>query len=267
MSDFRGNIEHWIRQSEPDYYILFLKAWIPFNAWYVAELPHLNKKDSALIKELQDNINSKPRKIIENFLTNRNDYEALSFRSYLAELHFFLDNVPLTHSGARLTFKRLALTENPEKFKTSVDPVGNLYKAERTSTFFQAFIEEKGGKILLDAKFPTYNIEDLKKDNDYIRLKSPDFQSQILEHFADIDPKKPICLISSSNVTSEFIELKSKNSCNFINDPTTVAKGCIKILYALRCMLFHGEVEPNITNRPIYENAFFLLRLIINKLQ
>jgi hypothetical protein len=57
MNNFRGNIDHWLNQSEPDYYLFFLKAWIPFNAWYVAELPLLNKSDTKIIKELQNNIN------------------------------------------------------------------------------------------------------------------------------------------------------------------------------------------------------------------
>jgi hypothetical protein len=80
MTDFRGNIDHWLKYSEPDYYIFFLKAWIPFNAWYVAELPHLEKKDTKIIKELQDNINSKPRNIIENYLSN-NKSDANKFKS------------------------------------------------------------------------------------------------------------------------------------------------------------------------------------------
>lgn len=266
MSDFRGNIEHWIRQSEPDYYLLFLKAWIPFNAWYVAELPHLKKKDSDLIKELQDHPDSKPRKIIENFLTNHGDYEALKFQSHLAELNFSLEKIPLNHGGHRMTFKSISLSENPDKFKSSVDAVGNLYKAERATSYNQAFIEEKGGKVLLDYKEPLYDIEHLKKDNDYLRLKSPDFQNEILKLFEEINPKKPICLTTNSIVPTDFIELKSKNTCRFINDPTTVAKGCIKILYALRCMLFHGEVEPNNSNKPVYEHSYYLLRLIIKEL-
>jgi len=43
MSDFRGNINNWIRLSEPDYYMFFLKTWIPFNAWYVVEMPQHKK--------------------------------------------------------------------------------------------------------------------------------------------------------------------------------------------------------------------------------
>lgn len=32
-------------------------------------------------------------------------------------------------------------------------------------------------------------------------------------------------------------------------------------------MLFHGEIEPNTTNKTVYEHAFYLLRLILKELQ
>lgn len=265
MTDFRGNIEQWIRQAEPDYYVFFLKVWIPFNAWYVAELPDLKKKDSDIIKELQDHVNSKPRKIIENFLIN-SDYDSLEFQSHLAELHYFLEKNSLYHNSSRLSFKKLSLTENPIKFKKDLDEKGNLYKAEKTSSYFQAFIEEKSGKVILDFKQPRYQLDDLTKDNDYIRLNNKKIQNKILDHYKDIDPRKPINLLSASSDKTKYILLKSKNSCKFINDKENVAKGCIKILYSLRCMLFHGEIEPNNSNRPVYQHAYYLLRLLLKEL-
>ena len=35
MSGTMSNIKDWIGRSEPDYYMMFVKAWIPFNAWYI----------------------------------------------------------------------------------------------------------------------------------------------------------------------------------------------------------------------------------------
>jgi len=265
MTDFRGNIEHWIRQSEPDYYLFFLKVWIPFNAWYVAELPELKKKDSDIIKQLQDHPNSKPRKIIENFLSNTG-YDSLEFQSHLAELHYYIDKNILYNNSNRLSFKNLVLTENPTIFKRDIDEKGNLYKTEKTSSYFQAYIEEKSRKVILDFKQPKYNVSDLIKDSDYVRINNKKIQNKILDHYKDIDPKKPISLVSTSTDKTRYILLKSKNTCKFINDKVTVAKGCIKILYSLRCMLFHGEVEPNNANKPIYEHAYYLLRLLLKEL-
>lgn len=265
MNDFRGNIDHWLRQSEPDYYLFFLKAWIPFNAWYVAELPHLLKKDTQIIKELQDNPNSKPRKIIERHLI-QDDYESLMFKSHLAELHFHLEKQALLHNGIKLSFKNLSLTENPKKFDKFIDGMANIYKVENTSSYFQAFIEAKNGKVLLDFKQPKYDYECLEKDTSFIRLPDSKIRDKIKELFKEIDPQKPTSLIKFSSAKKDFTLLKSKNTCKISNDHITVAKGCIKALYALRCMLFHGEVEPTNANKPIYEHGFFLLRFIIKEL-
>lgn len=261
-----NNIKLWFEQAEPDYYMFFLKAWIPFNAWYVNEYPSLKKKDMEIIKELQDHADSKPKKIIKNFLDSATEYEALKFQTYLAELHFQLDKINLTHNGNRLSFRNLSLTENPEKYKHATDDKGNVFKTEKTSSYFQAYIEAKGGKVLLDFKKPTYEIEEIKKDTDYIRLDKK-VQKKIYTLFEAIDPKKPISIISDSSSKKDYITLKAKNSCKIIQDTETVSKGCIKVLYALRCMLFHGEVAPTETNKKVYENAFYLLQLIINELK
>jgi hypothetical protein len=265
MADFRGNIDHWIKHSEADYFLLFVKAWIPFNAWYVAELPSFKKNDSEIIKELQNNPNSKPRKIIENSLKNA-DYDSTKFQSHLAELHFQLDRIPVHHNNLRVSFRSLALNENPLKIDKHLDLKENVYKVEKTSSYFQAFIEAKNGKPLLDFKNPIYNLDLLKKDSDFIRLGDRKIQNQIVSMFEKIDPKKPISLVYKSSDKNVALTLKSLNSCKLIDDPTTIAKGCIKILYALRCMLFHGEVEPVNSIRPIYENGYYLLRHIIKQL-
>lgn len=262
MTDFRGNIDHWLKQSEPDYYMFFLKAWIPFNAWYVAELPHLDKKDTKIIKELQDNQKSKPRIVIEDFLKN-NESDSTNFKRHLGELHYFLESKTLKHNGVKLSFTNLALTENPIKFNYDNDVGGNIYKSEVKTGFYEALIMGKGNKKIMHFKQPIYNIEDLKKYNDFIKIPEAKVRSKILKCYEAIDPQKSVSLISKSKIKSEYITLNSEIKVNFINDPTTIAKGCIKVLYALRCMLFHGEIEPTNTNKPAYEHSFYLLRLII----
>lgn len=264
MNTTRENISLWLSQAEPDYYLFFLKTWIPFNAWYVAEYPEHNKVDRDLIKELQDNIDSKPKKIIRNYLNNF-DHDSLAFKSNLAELHYYLERIDLSHNGTRLTLKKIALTKNPVTSKTDTDIKQNLYKTEKTSSYFQAYIQAKGGKVLLDFKQPIYNIQDLCNDNDYLRLDKK-IQKKIASLYEQIDPQKPISIISNTK-NKKYITIKSKNSCKIIDDTDTVAKACIKVLYAMRCMLFHGEVPPNETNKAIYKSGFYLLQLIIKQLK
>ena len=264
MTDFRGNIDHWFRQSEPDYYLFFLKAWIPFNAWYVSELPLLNKNDALIIKELQDHPNSKPRSIIEAYLENETRYDAKNFRSHLAELHHFLEAKSLKHNGRKLSFT--SIFQNSIKFDKDIDATGNIYKAEFKTSYYQALIVDKGSRSLLDFKQPKYCLDDLKKHNDFLKIRDKKVQKRMIKCYETINPDKTFSLVSSSKIKSEYITLKSENTINFITDTKTVARSCIKVLYALRCMLFHGEVEPTNVNKPVYEHAYFLLRLILKEL-
>lgn len=266
MGTATENIRLWMDQSGPDYYLFFLKAWIPFNAWYVAEYPNLQKKDTAIIKELQDGAGSKPRSIIKNFLENEADHDALKFKSYFAELHHQLNTVSLAHNGNRLSFASLNLAQNPDKHKNLVDEQENVYKVEKTSDYWQAYIQAKSGRTLLDFKKPVYNIEELIKDTAYLRLDKK-MQKRIRDLFHAIDPQKTVSVISKSASKQDCISIKSQHPCKIIKDCEVVAKACINVLYALRCMLFHGEVSPNEANRRVYENAFYLLQLTINRLK
>lgn len=260
-----NNIKLWFEQSEPDYYLFFLKAWIPFNAWYVNEYPDLKKKDTDIIKKLQDDINSKPKIIIQNFLENKQNPDSINFQSYLAELHYQLEKTSVKHNGNRLSFKEISLTENPIKHQNQIDEKKNVYKVEKTKTYYQAYIEDKGSKVKIDFKKPIYDIIELTKDSDYIRLDIKE-QKILYKLFESINPKKPISIISTSKNKKNCIVLNSINSVKFIDDSEIIAKGIIKVLYYLRCMLFHGEITPNSTNKKIYENAYYLLLLINKKL-
>lgn len=266
MSVFRGNIKSWLDQSEPDYYMFFLKAWIPFNAWYVAELPQFNKKDSKIIQELQRNPLSKPRTVIEAMLAKDAGYEASLFRVRLAELHHSLEKKRLTHNGELLTFTRLLMDDNPIEFEKDLDTNGNIYKAETKVGYYQALIVNKQGKTFLDYKNPTFDIDHLRKDTDFIRINDKKIQDRIVKCFTAINPKLPTNLVSTSKDKAEYILLESEQNVKFINSPSNIAKGCIHVLYALRCMLFHGEIEPSNSNKQVFEHAYHLLRFIIKEL-
>ena len=32
------HIDEWLKRSDEDFYTLFVKAWIPFNAWYKRDI-------------------------------------------------------------------------------------------------------------------------------------------------------------------------------------------------------------------------------------
>lgn len=264
MSVFKGNIENWTRLSEPDYYILFVKAWLPFNAWYVAEMPQHNKIDKLLIRELQDN-NSRPKlKIIS--LLNGNDYESIEFKYNLAFLHENLEKRSLMHNGKLLSFKKITLTRNPTKHKNDSDKEGNKYKAEVRNKNFEALIVDKGNKTILSIKKSNYDINDLTSDINYTALKLS-MQRKMRACYEAINPHKPVNLITRSRKREEGILLHKDLGIRFVNDQDSIARAVIKVLYALRCMLFHGEVDPTRNNMKIYQHAFYLLKEIVKELK
>lgn len=265
MADFRGNINNWIRHSDPDYYSLFIRAWIPFNAWYIVEMPQHNKKDRLIIKELIDDPKSKPRIKIEALLRN-NDFESKRFKSQLAQLHNELERISLIHNNQRLSFTNIALSENPTKHKSDTDKNGNKFKAEIKPGYFEALIVDKNGKTLMHYKNPIYDLTDLKQNIHFIGLRDKKIQNKIFDCYLEINPNNPTNLLSKSKSKNEYILLDDFLKVKFTNKIETISQACIKVLYSLRCMLFHGEIDPTASNSVVYEHGYNILKTIIKDL-
>src|SRR5690606_4962389 len=145
---------------------------------------------------------------------------------------------------------------------------GNIYKAiPDKSKGYKAIILDKTGKTLMDKTFNPYNYDDFMTDNQYVALGDPKIQEKIRLCFAKINPENPISIITISNIKSEYILLDSESKIKMINDTELIAKALIQTLYTLRCLLFHGELDPSETNQTIYENAFHILKILIKELR
>ena len=60
--------------------------------------------------------------------------------------------------------------------------------------------------------------------------------------------------------------LKTIKEILFTENTDHLSQAIIEILYNLRCILFHGEIQPNKDNLKIYKPAFYMLRLLIKSL-
>lgn len=90
------HIDKWINRSFPDYYIMFIKTWIPYNAWYMHN--YYNEAegrttDKAIISYIKNNNNVYKSKIIS--LITGNDQNSLKFKKYICELHYALEAHPI----------------------------------------------------------------------------------------------------------------------------------------------------------------------------
>jgi hypothetical protein len=58
-----ANVKQWLDQSEIDYFTHFVKAWIPFNAWYRHTYDTLDQE-----RQILDTVKSDGNKIRTRFM-------------------------------------------------------------------------------------------------------------------------------------------------------------------------------------------------------
>jgi hypothetical protein len=49
----------------------------------------------------------------------------------------------------------------------------------------------------------------------------------------------------------------------FCSDKDKIFKAIIENIYALRCLLFHGDIEPTDDTNKLFESAYFVLKYIL----
>ncbi len=269
------HINEWIKRSQEDFYTLFIKAWIPFNAWYHKEIsPLAGKRDRDCIDYIAQNPNTYKNKII-NFLNGTNR-DSLSFQQELVDLH----NALLSHS--------IPDTSNPINFKTtSIGDAPNLieidfykthYKIERVpnrnSFRYEIRLEDKTTHTSKYSKsFNQWSMSDLENDPNFQRLSSP-IKNKLKEEFAKVSIKAPRDIILTPIVSADGSRKKPLNSIEygsaekqyFINDKDKIAQVLIQVIYLLRCQIFHGSLNPSESNLEVYEHAYKIQRMLIKEL-
>jgi hypothetical protein len=258
------HIDNWISKSDPDYYTMFIKAWIPFNAWYFNE--YSTTKDHEALDKLKNTPNKVKNRIIA-LLTNK-DVLSNHFRSHLCYLHNELQNRSIINKGKKVSFESVVIDGVVPSPVTDTDKNGNIYKAiPHLTNGYRAIIITKANKTLMDKTFNPYDINLFLTENQYIALADRKVKEKIKNCFLKIDPKRATNLLSNSKNKSDYIELDASLKIKFINDPDLIAKGLLQILYDLRCLLFHGVLDPTQINQAMYEHAFFILKPILNELK
>ena len=82
-------ISKWIDKSEPDFYTLFIKAWIPYNSWYMSnfydeDASPKRTSDKDIISYIKANSNAYKDKIVT--LLRNNDEESETFKLQISRL-------------------------------------------------------------------------------------------------------------------------------------------------------------------------------------
>lgn len=271
------NIRRWIEQSDIDYIGHFIKAWIPFNAWYNDTFSNLNS-DREKISAIKSLNNTVRRGI--NTLMESTSQQGQEFRSNLSALYYQLQQNQIDGRDGRIWF------EDSLKEKNSLDLIDNRefgrdkYYLKRTDGRFLGQVSEM--KIILKRRSDNSTIFNYThSDYDIVHLQSfPDYQSlsqtkkeQIRTMFQELKPIKIESLIETSKnespvnyYTCDSYILRrdtTNSSCYSIH----VVKALVEILYQLRNVLFHGELVPNRGAQNVYKEAYLILKMILEKIR
>lgn len=276
------HIKNWIDRSDPDYYIMFIKAWIPYNAWYMHNFYNEDEKrtsDKSIIRFIQNNPNKYKDKIIS--LINGNDDDSKQFKQRITLLHYQLESHAVPDYDNRISFNNICIEDNT--VNTKVLPLGRYSIKGRKDTLVPKtsprwifeVIKVRTSTTIHRIALYKCSLTELHRNSDYKKIDNDNIKSKIEECLNEINPKKTISIVVKPKVKSEGVYCKPKNCITiddnknlyFTNDTDKISKSIIQIIYDLRCKLFHGELDPTYANLGIYEQAFYIQRMLIKELE
>lgn len=254
------NSERWLALAEIDYLTQFVKAWIPFNAWYMNMYPTL-KQDRKIIEEIKSNPNLFRDKILA--LLNGTDNDSIIFKGQIAKLHQCLEAIYIPNANKRITFQSITVETNPITSETATFRRW-IYKVELTRTGniinINSLVTNSGSITQYTYNQSKFDVDALSIDAHQNSSLTQNQRNYLLNIYQKINPKKPTNLLS---LNRQGIQA---GNVIFINDPEKLVKGLLEVMYKLRNILFHGELIPNNDNKKVYEPAFYILRTIIQSL-
>ena len=272
-------ISKWIEKSEPDFYTLFIKAWIPYNSWYMhnyADEDSNRTSDRDIIEYIKSNPNAYKNKI-SALLQGVGD-ESDEFKQLVCKLHYNLDHNPIPDYDNRISFYSICIRGNSKRQETiqekafSVKGMVDLNLPKKDARWVFEIIDNKSMATISRIALYKCSIKELHNNADYISLDVK-YKSAVERCLNEINPdKKESVVVQAVRRGNKYtqpansIVISKDENLYFINHVDDVSRAIIHVLYELRCKLFHGEIEPTTSNSGIYEQAFYIQRMLIKAL-
>lgn len=251
-----ANVKQWLEQSDVDYFTQFVKAWIPFNAWYSYTYPSLEQERLIL-----DEVKTDGNRIRSRFMAKLegSDPDSEEIRNHIASLHRRLSADPLEdRKHRRVSFERVCVGPNPNQTET-VTHYGWKYIVERKKRPNKEVVSEvknKTGAVVRTITQPgDWDLESFETNQDYLAL-SPEKRAPLLDCYKKANPYLFKSLLAESVDTNPL----PIDSYRFVRDPAAIFAGLVDILYNMRNLLFHGQLVPDPQANSTYEPAYHLLR-------
>lgn len=256
------NAEKWKALASIDYFTHFVKAWIPFNAWYRNCYPSL-RTDWEIMQEVKTSSNSFKDKLVSLIQNPAEDNESRIFKAQLHQLHYQLDRKYIYNSQERITFTNIVV-ENNTKTTEEIQYRGFTYRVE-------VDINNRNNinALVLDRHLTTrlsiiqqngYNLVEIENHSGYQRL-SAEQKTKLISCYQEINPRKPVTMLTSD--TDNCIDV---GSYHFVNDAALIAKAVITVIYNLRNALFHGQIVPDRETQKVYQPAYQILAILVEAL-
>jgi hypothetical protein len=257
-----GNIKQWLDKSDIDFHAHFVRAWIPFNAWYRHEYPTISTEID-ILKAVKSDGNRMRARFVQK-LGDTSD-EAKIIGAHIADLHKRLESDPLhDRQNDRIAFDNITSGRNPSakhvlvkngySFSTEITKNGALRE-------IACEILDKSKKtVRKDRVHGEWSDEDFQQTDFFLNISAA-HQERMLECYREIRPTLKISLIADG-LSSTVLKL---GGVKFVSDRNLVFGGLIDVLYGMRNALFHGAVTPDTTSNYTYEPAYHLLRKLIKQ--
>jgi len=271
-------VEDWYKRAEEDFFMMFVRQWIPFNAWFMDEYERVrgvHPNDRQAIDFLKANNNKFRDKIVN--LLHGHDAEKDAFFYHLACLYQELNSHPITNRGNRVTLSDIHIENNTVTVKTQ--NYGHYtYKCEKITrpaggVQWNSMIMKKAAPHITVCVFTLakWNLSDFEAHPDYLAIGDEIKKAKLKECYMAINPKKPTDIVlpmrtRNGNQYPPLHSIKVSDSLYVINDAVKVSQVLIELLYILRCQIFHGVLEPKNAYYGIYEHAYGIMRLLNKEL-
>lgn len=255
-----ANVKQWLEQSDIDYFTHFVKAWIPFNAWYRHTYDKLEHE-----RDILEEIKNDGNKVRTRFMAKieGTDPDAEEIRNHIAALHRRLSADPLEdRKKRRVSFENVCVGRN-HKTKEIFPSYGWTYTVERQKKPTQQVVCELINKVGVVTKTfaqpGEWDLELIQSCPDFLALKDTD-QSRMLECYKLANPFRFRSLLADATDKNPL----KMDSFKFVREREAIFAGSIDVLYAMRNLLFHGELVPDPQTNRTYEPAYHLLRHLIS---
>ncbi len=270
------NIRRWIEQSNIDYVTYFIKAWIPFNAWYNDTYQSLDS-DRAKINAIKRTPGDQIRKGINAYMEGSGQ-ESNDFRNYLSALHHALEHAQLDSREGRISFTEIIKDRNSQNvIIESYNGITYYLKRDDGTKLSEVnqmlvTIKKSNGATIFNYQHTEYNGAHLSAQCVTNKI-SPTQAERVRVHFESLHPVIVTNAIESDS-RARVETIYNLGSVNFKRDASdnyspsnVIVRSLIEILYQLRNILFHGELNPNDKIQPVYKNAYFLLKMLLEHIR